>query len=163
MREYSILCDEKVQYSECCAELINASPEDINSNLFTELQQFNSYIHHKFSATKSGNTRFSHAELYEIMVKYNIKCAFPNVDINLHIILILMVVTYSAERSFSQLKHTKNLNRTTTRQEKLASLSLLMIDADSLCKINFDDIIKDFARHKSRKKNFQMFSLTYEG
>ena len=65
MREYSILCDERVQYSECCEELINAYPEDINSNLFTELQQFHSYILHKFGVTKSGNTRLSHAEHYE--------------------------------------------------------------------------------------------------
>ena len=38
------------------------------------------------------------------------------------------------------------------RQEKLDFLSLLMIETDLLGKINFDDIIKDFARHMSRKK-----------
>ena len=27
-----------------------------------------------------------------------------------------------------------------------------MIEADLMCKINFDDMIKDFAKHKSRKK-----------
>ena len=32
-------------------------------------------------------------------------------------------------------------------QVKLNSLSLLMTEADLLSKINFDDIIKDFARH----------------
>ena len=31
-----------------------------------------------------------------------------------------------------------------------------MNEADSLRKINLDDIIKDFARRKSRKKNFRM-------
>ena len=41
----------------------------------------------------------------------------------------------------------KNLDRTTMRQEKLDSLSLLMIETDLLRKINFGDIIKDFARH----------------
>ena len=29
--------NERVQYSECCEELINAYPVDQNSNLFTEL------------------------------------------------------------------------------------------------------------------------------
>ena len=46
----------------------------------------------------------------------------------------------------------KDPNRTTMKQERLDSLSLLMIEADLLRKINLDDIIKDFARHKSRKK-----------
>ena len=57
-----------------------------------------------------------------------------------------MAMNCSAERSFSQLKHIHNPNR--TRQEKLDSLSLLMIEANLLCKINFDDIIKDFATLK---------------
>ena len=38
----------------------------------------------------------------------------------------------------------------------LDSLSLLMIEADLLRKDNFDDIITDFARHISRKRNFKM-------
>ena len=75
------------------------------------------------------------------MGKDNIVCAFPNIEINLHISLSLMVTNCSAERSFPQLK--KKTNRTTTRQEKLDSLSLLMIEADLLRKIDFDDIIKD--------------------
>ena len=74
------------------------------------------------------------------MVKDNIWCVFPNLEISLHILLTLMVTNCSAERSFPQLKHKKNPNRTTMRQEKLDSLSLLMIEADLLRKINFDDI-----------------------
>ena len=63
-------------YYECCEELINAFPEDQNSNLFTQLQQFLSYVRHNLSATKSGNTRFSHAELYGVMANDDINCAF---------------------------------------------------------------------------------------
>jgi hypothetical protein len=33
-----------------------------NINLSTELQQFHSYIRHKFSATKAAKARFSPAE-----------------------------------------------------------------------------------------------------
>ena len=36
--------------------------------------------------------------------------------------------------------------------EKLDSLSLLIIEADLLRKINFDDIMKDFARHRSENE-----------
>ena len=38
------------------------------------------------------------------------------------------------------------------RQEKLDCLYLLMIEADLLHKINFDDIIKDLVRHRYGKK-----------
>ena len=41
-------------------------------------------------------------------------------------------------------------------QEMLVSISLLLIEADLLGKINFDDIIKNLARHKSGQKNFEM-------
>ena len=74
--------NERVQYSECCEELINAYAEDLNSNLFTKLRQFRSYIRHTFSATKSGNTRFSHVELCKAMAIDNIDCIFPNVEIS---------------------------------------------------------------------------------
>ena len=47
------------------------------------------------------------------------------------------------------------------RQEKLDSLSLLMIETDLLCKINFEDMINDFAGHISGEKSCQMFVFTY--
>jgi DNA (cytosine-5)-methyltransferase 1 len=43
------------------------------------------------------------------------------------------------------MKRINNPNRTTTRQERLESLSLLMIEADLLLQIKFEDLIKDFA------------------
>jgi hypothetical protein len=81
---------------------------------------------------------------YKVFVEDNMKCAFPNVEISLCIFLTLMVTNCS----FSQMKHIKNPNRTTMKQERLESLSLLMIEADLLCQINFEDLIKDFANKK---------------
>ena len=72
-------------------------------------------------------------------------------ETSLRILRTLTFTNCSAERSFSQLKH-KNPNGTTMRHEKLNSLSLQMIEADLLRKINFDDIIKDFAKHKSGER-----------
>ena len=46
----------------CCQELIYAYPDDLNCNLSTELQQYHSYIRHKFSAREAEKARFSHAE-----------------------------------------------------------------------------------------------------
>ena len=52
------------------------------------------------------------------------------------------------------------------RQETLDSLSVLMVEADLLRKINLDDIIMEVAKHKSRKKRSLkckcMFFLIYE-
>jgi hypothetical protein len=42
------------------------------------------------------------------------------------------------------------------RQERLESLSLLMIETDLLRQINFEDLIKDFANKKCRRKLFKV-------
>ena len=85
----------------------------------------------------------------KVILEDNIECAFPSVEISL-LFLTLMVTNCATERSFSQMKHIKNSNRTTMRQERLESLSLLIIEADLLCKINFEDLIKDFTNKKCR-------------
>jgi len=54
-----------------------------------------------------------------------------------------MVTNCKTERSFSQMKRIKNPIRTTMRQERLISLSLLMIEADLLRQINFEDLLID--------------------
>ena len=53
------------RYSQCCQKLIDAYPEELNTYFSAELQQFHSYVCHKFSATKNVKTIFSHAELYK--------------------------------------------------------------------------------------------------
>ena len=48
------------------------------------------------SVTKNVKTRFSHAELYKIIVEDDIEYAFPNVDIGFCIFLTLIVTNCSA-------------------------------------------------------------------
>ena len=67
-----------------------------------------------------------------------------------------MVIKYSAEHSFSRLKFIKNLLRASMERSRLDSLSSLSIEADLLRKINFEDIIKDFAVVKKVEKNIQV-------
>ena len=57
----SSFTEASIRQSECCQKLIDAYPDDLNSNLSTELQQFHTYIRHQFSATKAARVRFSHA------------------------------------------------------------------------------------------------------
>lgn len=77
---------------------------------------------------------------------------FSNVDIATRIFICLMVTNCSGERPFSQLKRIKNELRTTMLQERLSNLSIMCIESDILQKIDFKDIIEDFAQQKSRKK-----------
>jgi hypothetical protein len=52
-----------------------------------------------------------------------------------------MVTNYKTEPSFSHVKLIKNSNRTTMRQDGIESISLLMIAADLLRQINFEDLL----------------------
>jgi len=65
------------------------------------------------------------------------------------------------ELSFSQMKRIKNPNRTTMRRERLEFWSLLMIEADLLRQINFEDLIKDLANKKCRRKLFFVYCSLY--
>ena len=114
--------------------------------------------------TRSGNGH--HKNIEKVMAKNNIECPFPNVEISLRIFLTLKATNYSAELLFSQLKLLEYPKIATMRQEKLDSISLQMIEADMLRKINLDDILKDITRHKSGKGTLRckcMSSFIYEG
>ena len=86
---------------------------------------------------------------------YKLESVFSNVEIALRIFLALMVTNCSTERSFSQLKRVKSPDRSVMVQDRLDSLSLLMIQAKVLRKLTFEDIIRDFAKMKSRKMPFK--------
>ena len=94
--------------------------------------------------------------LNKVIVEDNIECAFSKRRDQLAYDLTLMVTNCTTERSFSQIKRINNPNRTTMRQERLESLSLLMIETDLLRQINFEALIKDFANKKCRRKLFKV-------
>ncbi|KAF2880661.1 hypothetical protein ILUMI_25500 [Ignelater luminosus] len=77
---------------------------------------------------------------------------FPNLTIALRILLILPVSVTSGERSFSKLKLIKSYLRSTMLQERLSGLATLAIECETLDEIKTEDIIKELAAVKSRKK-----------
>ena len=79
---------------------------------------------------------------------------FANVEIALRLYLCMFVTNCTGERSFSKLKLIKNYLRNTMGQEQLCSLTLLSVEYAMVRQIDFDDIIKDFAREKARKRPF---------
>lgn len=82
----------------------------------------------------------------------NISHTFPNVEMAFRILLTLPVSNCSSERSFSVLKRIKNRLRSTLNQENLQAFSILSIESDITSKMDFDDLINDFALQKSRRK-----------
>ncbi|KAL8207403.1 UNVERIFIED_CONTAM: hypothetical protein K2H54_056069 [Gekko kuhli] len=64
---WEIFSLESERYSKTCQTLIDAYPDDMNNALSTELQQFHSYVLHKFKTTKK--TSFTHMELYNTITE----------------------------------------------------------------------------------------------
>ncbi|XP_065662680.1 uncharacterized protein LOC136085314 [Hydra vulgaris] len=134
-----------VELKDHCSNLAQIYKKDINENeLFFECQQFKYYI----SKDEHSFTKF-----YSTLKRDHLESTFPNIEISLRIFLSMMVSNCTGERSFSKLKLIKNELRSTMLQERLNCLSLMSIESDVLLTIDFDDIIKEFSRKKSRKRH----------
>ncbi|XP_065862079.1 uncharacterized protein [Euphorbia lathyris] len=70
---------------------------------------------------------------------------FPNTMIAYRILLTIHVTIASAERSFSKLKLLKSYMRSTMLQERLNGLTLIAIENDLLEKVEYEDLVDDFA------------------
>lgn len=90
-------------------------------------------------------------DLLQLIRDYNLRESYPNVDIAFRIFLTMPVTIATCERSFSKLKLVKNYLRSTMSQERLTNLAILSIEYEVASKINFDDVIDEFAAIKSRK------------
>ena len=71
-----------------------------------------------------------------------------------------MVTNCTGERSFSKLKLIKNSHRTSLSGQRLNDLSLMSIESEILCQINFNDIIAKFAAKKCRSVPVKPLSLS---
>ena len=89
--------------------------------------------------------------MYQLILEKQVQGSFPNVEIALRMYLVLMVSNCSAERSFSKMKLIKNRLRTSMGNERLSHLALMSIEADILREINFEDLVTEFAKKKTRK------------
>lgn len=85
-----------------------------------------------------------------------LQSTFPNIDIALRMYLCTAISNCSAERSFSVLKRLKSCVRSTMKEEKLNSLSILHVEAELLnseeMNMNFENLIEEFSLLKARRK-----------
>lgn len=125
--------------------------EDLNGfDLYSELECFKNQAHSLMNNFKSATP----LELLKCIHMYSLKDVYPNVEIALRIFLTIPVTTATCERSFSRLKIIKNYLRSTMTQEKLTNMGIISIERELASKINFEDIIDEFATKKARKVKF---------
>lgn len=121
--------------------------EDLADDFPDELVQF---VHF----TKVSTENRQPMNLLSFIRERHLQNVFPNVDIALRIYLTLPVSNASGERSFSKLGIIKHKLRTSMLEERLNNLTLMSIEHDMLGQMDFDELINDFARKKSRKRAF---------
>ena len=101
-----------------------------------------------------GGKDITALDLLQWMVKWGFRESLPNLSIVLRIFLTMCVSIASCERSFSKLKLIKSYLRSTMNQVRLTSLAILSIERKLTEGMNFEDVIKDFASMKAKKKSF---------
>ena len=145
--------DDKV-ILEKCQSVLELYPNDFQEALGNECIQFKYFLKSITTTLNSLKENCKNAiDLMQLLHQYKIIPSFPNIEIILRIFLCLMITNASGERSFSILKKTKNYQRNSLMQENLNALAILCINSDLLEELNFDSIIDEFARRKSRKVN----------
>ena len=144
----SLDCNEIVA---AATKLIAKYKDDLDQTLGVELVQFAAFLTHFLEYEDDKNKIGREHFLYKLLMDKKVADTFPNVEIMLRMYLVLMVTNCSGERSFSKLKFIKNRLRTTMCHDRLSHLALMSIECDILREIDFDKLIQDFARAKSRK------------
>jgi hypothetical protein len=145
------------QLKDGADNLVQQYPNDLEPSLAEELIHFREYFKGKNLPRKEDALNDSHEavsvelQMYCILAKREIHEVFRNDEIALRIYLTLMMSNCSGDRSFSALKRIKNVLRSTMTDKKLNNLSIIRIEAEILRKIDFHDIIKEFATRKCRK------------
>ncbi|GFW62249.1 dimer_Tnp_hAT domain-containing protein [Trichonephila clavipes] len=87
----------------------------------------------------------------QYVIENDLKEIFQNIYIVFRILSIIPVSTTSAKRSFTKSKLIKNYVRNTMGQERLSALAVFSIETDVASKINYEPIIKNSSKTKSRK------------
>lgn len=87
-----------------------------------------------------------------LLTNTTLSSSFAEVITACMLYLTLPVTVASAERSFNKLKLIKTFTRNTICQDRLHNLSILSIEAAAAKELDTEDLIKEFALKKSRRK-----------
>jgi hypothetical protein len=123
---------------------------DINQSLGEELIQFiefEKHFHDEYDSKKCSIERF----YLKLIIGKRVQHMFPNFLTILRIYLTMLVTNCSGERSFSKLKLIFHRLRMSMTHSHMKRLVLMSIECDLLRKIDFSELILDFANRKIRK------------
>ncbi|CAJ0931610.1 unnamed protein product [Ranitomeya imitator] len=121
-------------------ELISAYPEDFTSSLLSELQ----HLRKVYEATFTDN--MAPLDLLNAIYKFELLGIFGEVCIALRIFITLPLSVAERERAFSKLSLVKNYLRSTMTEQRLNGVALLSIEHELARRLNFKDLITDFAK-----------------
>ena len=123
-------------------QLVSAYPNDLEADLFDELQHFRGMLHEPC---------VKEVDMHQLINKHDLRSCFPNVEIALRMYLSVMVSNCTGERSFSRLKRIKDALRNSMGQDRLNNLALMCIEHELTNELSFNDVLDEFAFRKARK------------
>ena len=146
------LCELSTQELLAAASnLVEVYKDDLDACLENDLVQFVDFVDTFKDEQAQGVSRENFMYSLILQKEVGLQGSFPNVEIALRMYLVLMISNCSAERSFSKMKLIKNRLRTSMGNERLSHLTVMSIEADILREMNFDDLVAEFAKKKTRK------------
>lgn len=137
-----------VQLEEEGKILLSRYPNDLEDSLLGKLLHFKRHI----NVDKDNLIPKTPLQLCKWMYEKNLRDLYPNIDVALRMYVCIPIANCTAERSFSFLRRIKNYLRSTMLEDRLNALAVLCIELDILNSLDFNDIINDFAKEKSRRK-----------
>ena len=158
------------RYEEIFGFLLNGNFKSISEDkLIENCNQLQSFLEYKKHCDIYGDELFQELrhlktllpkdvtksiDILNTIKSYWEEDGFQTVWVAYRILLTILVTVVSAERSFSKLKLIKIYLRTTMSQERLSGLAMISIENEYLDKLNYDDLIEDFASKNARRSNF---------
>lgn len=133
------------------ADLATKYPSDLNAHEFSmEIESF------KFQSNLIIDNFIEMGPLQILNGIYDLTLEniYPNLQTALRIFLSLPVTTATCERSFSKLKLIKSYLRSSLGQERLSNMSILAIEREVTCTLDYSKLVDSFAELKSRKVRF---------
>uniref|UniRef100_H3B4H0 HAT C-terminal dimerisation domain-containing protein n=1 Tax=Latimeria chalumnae TaxID=7897 RepID=H3B4H0_LATCH len=115
---------------DAAKKLLQYYSTDFEDCVIEELVHFS-----EFARKSSGDG--PEIQMYRLLVQNGLQDTFPNIHIILRMYLCLMISNCSGEHSFSKMALIKNRLQSTMHQERLSMLTLMSIEHEILCAIDF--------------------------
>lgn len=139
----------KEEIHEKSMVLAQKYPNVLTSALGEEIVHLKTVFKSTFK--ECSDSKLISIKLLNSIYELHLEGVFPEVCIGLRIFFSLPVTVAEGERSFSKLSLIKNYLRSTMLEDRLNGLAILSIEHELAKKINFDDVIRDFANIKVRR------------